>query len=136
VSPEPRPIHEGLFVDGPEGPRLVAGRCAGCGALHFPAGPTCPYCGADGCGVAHVGPEGRLRLFTAVRSRPPGYRGALPYGFGVVELAGGLAVITRITEADPGRLRQGMPMTLVLEPLHAGDDGRPVVSWAFRSEGA
>jgi uncharacterized OB-fold protein len=135
VSGAPRPIHDGLFVDGADGPRLIAGRCGECGGLHFPAGPTCPYCGADGCSESLVGPDGRLRLFTAVRSRPPGYRGAVPYGFGVVELAGGLAVITRITEADPERLRPGLPMTLVIETLHTDDDGRPVVTWAFRAEG-
>ena len=83
---------------------------------------------------ALVGPEGRLWLYTAVLSRPPGYRGDVPYGFGVVEVDGGLRVVTRLTEARVERLRPGLRMRLVLEPLFTDDDGRAVVSYAFRPE--
>jgi uncharacterized OB-fold protein len=132
--PDARPIAERLFVTGPAGPRLLAARCTACGKPHFPAGPVCPYCGADGCEETLVGPAGRLCLFTAVHSRPPGYRGELPYGFGVVELAGGLRVITRLTEPGPERLRPGLAMRLVVEPLFTDEDGREVLSYAFRPE--
>jgi uncharacterized OB-fold protein len=129
-----RAIAPGLFTDGPEGPRLVAGHCAACGQLHFPRGDVCPYCAADACTARAVGPAARLWLYTAVTSRPPGYRGPLPFGFGVVELAGGLRLVTRLTEARLDRLAPGLPMRLVLEALHTDDDGRPVVSYAFRPE--
>ncbi len=129
--PAPRPIAPGLFTTGPEGPRLRAGRCGACHAVHFPADATCPYCATDGCDAVAVGPRGRLWLFTAVTSRPPGYRGPVPYGFGVVELPEGLRVVTRLTEADPARLRPGMGMTLEVAPLFTDDDGTPVLSWAF-----
>jgi uncharacterized OB-fold protein len=66
-----------------------------------------------------------------VTAPPPGYRGAVPFGFGVVELPEGVRVITRITEADPSRLRRGQAVRLEIVPLHEGDDGRPVVSYAF-----
>ncbi|HZP42473.1 MAG TPA: OB-fold domain-containing protein [Candidatus Binatia bacterium] len=129
-----RPIADGLFVDDGDAPRLVAGRCAACGGLHFPRGTTCPYCAADGCTEARVGPAARLWLYTAVTTRPPGYRGPVPYGFGVVELDGGLRVVTRLTEADPARLRPGLAMRLVVEPLFTDDDGAAVLSYAFRPE--
>jgi hypothetical protein len=129
-----RPIAEGLFVEEADGPRLVAGGCAACGKPHFPAGPTCPYCGADGCREVRLGPTGRLWLYTAVSSRPPGYRGEVPYGFGVVEVDGGLRVIARLTEPRTERLRPGLAMRLVVEPLYSDDEGRPVLSYAFRPE--
>ena len=66
-----------------------------------------------------------------VTNRPPGYRGSLPYGFGVVELTNGLRVITRLTESDPARLRPGLAVTLVVEPLFTDDDGTEVLSYAF-----
>jgi uncharacterized OB-fold protein len=66
-----------------------------------------------------------------VSNRPPGYRGPVPYGFGVVELADGLRVITRLTESDPARLQPGLAVRLVVEPLFADDDGTPVLSYAF-----
>jgi uncharacterized OB-fold protein len=128
---ETRPIAPGLFTaDGAE-PRLLAARCAACGGMQFPAAETCPYCGADGCVTVPVGPAGTLRLYTAVTTRPPGYRGEVPYGFGVVELPEGLRVVTRLTEHRMDRLRPGLSVRLVIAPLFTDDDGRAVVSWAF-----
>src|SRR5439155_1115144 len=77
-----------------------------------------------------VGPAGRLYLSTAVLSRPPGYRGEVPYGFGVVELEGGLRVIARLTESRLERLRPGLALSLVVEPLFTDDDGTAVLSYA------
>jgi uncharacterized protein len=133
--PEARPIAPGLFTLGADGPRLVAARCNACHRLHFPAGPTCPYCAADGCAETRVGPGARLCLYTTVTSRPPGYRGELPYGFGVVELDdAGLRVVTRLTEHRLDRLRPGLAMRLVVAPLFTADDGSPVLAWAFAPE--
>ena len=134
--PGARPITPGLFTQSTEGPRLLAARCAACGKAHFPAGPVCPYCGVDGVVATPVGPEGRLYLYTAVASAPPGYHGEVPYGFGVVELEGGLRVIARLTEWRLERLRPGLPMHLVVEPLFRDGEGRTVLCYAFRPESA
>jgi uncharacterized OB-fold protein len=129
--PDSRPITPGLFRDDDAGPRLLTGRCPACARRHFPAAPVCPYCGGDGCVETPAGPRGQLRLYTAVLNAPPGYRGPVPYGFGVVELDDGLRVIGRLTEARLDRLRPGLPVRLVLEPLFTDDDGRAVISYAF-----
>ncbi len=78
---------------------------------------------------------GALWAWTAVNAAPPGYPGGVPFGFGVVELPEGIRVITRLTEADPARLRRGQAMRLEIVPLHQGDDGRPVVTYAFAPAG-
>lgn len=78
--------------------------------------------------------RGRLWAWTAVTAAPPGYRGPVPFGFGVVELPEGLRVVTRLTEPDPGRLEHGQPMQLVVVPLYEADDGRIVVTYAFEPE--
>jgi uncharacterized OB-fold protein len=133
---EPRPIHDGLFLVEHGTARLVVGRCTTCRDLHFPREEVCPYCGAA-AEACHVGPRATLRLFTVVRSAPPGYRGPIPYGFGAAELDGtGLCVLGRLTEADADRLRIGQPLTLVVEPLFTDDAGQQVLSWAFAPEGA
>ena len=62
--------------------------------------------------------------------------GEVPYGFGVVELDGGLRVITRLTETCVERLRPGLDVRLVLEPLFTEEDGTIVLGWAFRPETA
>ena len=71
--------------------------------------------------------EGTLWAWTAVTAAPPGYEGDVPYGFGVVDLAvDGLQVVTRLTEPDPDRLAEGMPVRFAVVALTAETD-----TWAF-----
>jgi uncharacterized OB-fold protein len=125
------PVQPGLFTITSEAPRLVGGRCTHCKRIHFPRAEICPYCSLEGCVEHAFGERGKLYLYTVVQNRPPGYRGEVPFGFGVVELAEGIRVITRLTEAHLDRLRFNMPMRLVVSPLHEDDEGRQVVSYAF-----
>ncbi len=74
---------------------------------------------------------GKLWTWTAVTTAPPGYRGAVPYGFGVVELPEGLRVVSRLTEPDPTRLAAGQPMHMVVVPVRVDDDGHEVTTYAF-----
>lgn len=131
------PIHPGLFTlpGDPRGPHLLAGRCAACGKYHFPAGTTCPYCSAADCTEAVVGARGTLHLHTVVNARPPGYRGPLPYGFGIVDLPEGLRVVSRLTESRLEELRPGMALALEVAPLFVDDAGDEVLSFAYRPAG-
>jgi uncharacterized OB-fold protein len=122
-----------MFTISDAGPRLLAGRCHACERLHFPATPSCPYCAGTACSEREVGPTATLFLFTAIVTRPPGFRGAVPYGFGVVELPEGLRVVTRLTELDLAKLRPGLAMRLVVAPLFADDDGTSVLAYAFEA---
>jgi uncharacterized OB-fold protein len=125
-------VREGLFTVASDGSaRLLGGRCGSCGEYHFPRSGSCPYCSADDVTEAPLSDTGTLWAWTAVTAPPPGYRGGVPFGFGVVELPERLRVITRISEADPSRLRRRQVMRLEIVPLHDGDDGRPVVTYAF-----
>lgn len=132
------PIHPGLFTlpGDPRGPRLLAARCAACAKHHFPAATTCPYCSAGECTVEAIGGRGALYLSTVVHARPPGYRGPLPYGFGLVDLPEGLRVVSRIAEVDLAALRPGVPVTLEIAPLYTNDAGDEVLSFAYRPERA
>src|SRR5437016_2678048 len=110
---------------------LLGGRCNACGKHHFPRLGTCPYCSADDIATVELSPEGTLWAWTAVTAPPPGYRGDVPYGFGVVELPERVRVITRLTEADPSHLRAGQAVRCETVTLPAGDDGRTMTTWAF-----
>lgn len=132
---ETTPVQPGLFrQDGRGKWRLVASQCDRCGQHHFPRLQNCPYCSSESCRERLVGETGTLYLFTTVVNRPPGYRGEVPFGFGVVELPEGLRVISRLTESDATRLRLGQGVRLVVTPLHEDEDGRIVTSYAFRPE--
>ena len=126
-----RPVREGLFTDH----GLVGGRCDVCGRHHFPVAMICPYCGTAEVARVELSETGTLWAWTAVTAAPPGYRGEVPYGFGVVELPEGVRVISRIEEADPSRLIFGAPVRFALASLHTDDDGTEVITYTFAPAG-
>lgn len=127
-TPAPSIAPDLLRIDA-DGPVLVGGRSASSGLSHFPRLDTCPYTGATDVEPVDLPRTGRLWLWTAVTAPPPGYSGPVPYGFGVVELDGGLRVVTRLTESDPAALHEGQRVHLVVDTLGDGDDA--VATWAF-----
>ena len=94
-------VREGLFTDS-DPPSLLGSRCGACGSVHFPRADTCTYCATEDPEPVELSHQGTLWAWTAVTAPPPGYRGEVPYGIGVVELPEGLRVITRLTESRPG----------------------------------
>ncbi|MCZ7531466.1 MAG: OB-fold domain-containing protein [Acidimicrobiia bacterium] len=126
------PVRDGLFaiVEGGT-PLLITGRCNDCARLHFPQQSTCPYCAATTVTQELLDGEASLWTWTSVLREPPGYRGPVPFGFGVVELEAGIRIVTRLTESDPRQLTAGMPMRLVVDDLHTDDEGRVVQTYAF-----
>jgi uncharacterized OB-fold protein len=124
-----------LTVDGPldldaDPPRLVAGQCGDCGSATFPLRERCPACGGA-VERTLLPPRGTLWTWTTQGFEPPtppyvADGGEFePYAVGYVEFDGYLRIEGRLTEADPERLRIGMPMQVV--PLERG--GR--VTYAF-----
>lgn len=131
------PIHKGLFHSEaePHGPSLIAGCCVQCDALHFPAATMCPFCSASSCEERPVGAAGTLFVGTVVTTAPPGYRGPTPYGFGLVDLEGGLRVVSVLDETDPARLQKGLALRLEIRPLYENEEGDPVLSWIYTPTG-
>ena len=127
------PLREGLLssIESSDEPHLLGARCDACRQLHFPASTTCPYCSADRCSVTALATRGSLFAYTVVGAAPPGYRGRVPYGFGVVELPDGIRILSRLVASDLDSLNEGMAMRLVLEDVFADEEGRMVVGWAF-----
>lgn len=130
------PLKQGLLsaIDEAAEPHLLGGQCLDCRQLHFPSSRTCPYCSGTRCETVPLSRRGSLFVYTVVEKSPPGYRGEVPYGFGVVELPEGIRVVARLLESRVDRLSCGMPMRLVLEDLFANDAGDTVVGWAFEPE--
>jgi uncharacterized protein len=127
------PVKAGLFTQ-TDHPALVGGRCSNCGRYHFPRSQTCPWCAREKTEPVELSSTGRLWAWTSVNAPPPGYRGDVPYGFGVVELEEHIRVVTRLTEEDPSRLELDQKMRLVLVPLHTDEAGNEVLTYAFAPE--
>ena len=136
------PIAEGVFTWPSDEPRLVGSRCTSCGIVTFPAQGSCPRCASTAMAEQLLSRRGRLWAWTTQNFPPPSppYAGAnghefVPYGVGYVELADEVKVESRLTESDPGRLRIGMEMELVVVPFRTDEDGNDVLTFAFQPVG-
>jgi uncharacterized OB-fold protein len=125
-----------LIRDDGDEPRLIGAMCAQCSHRSFPFTDTCPWCGAEATHEVTLSSHGTLWAWTAVTAAPPGYEGAVPFGFGVVQLDDGLRVVTRLTERDPERLEFGQSMRLVYDTVDQDEHGNDVVAWAFDPDGS
>jgi len=128
-------LHDGVVEGTVDAPQLVGSRCRRCGVIAFPRQASCAACTSGDVQEHRLATHGTLWTWTVQRFAPksPPYAGRAedfePYGVGYVELAGEVRVEARLTESDPGRLRIGMPMELVLIAAPGAGD---TMTYAFR----
>jgi uncharacterized OB-fold protein len=129
------PVAEGLLAGSADAPELIGSECRRCGVVAFPRQGTCAACTSSDVTERRLARRGTLWTWTIQCFPPksPPYAAAAeefePFGVGYVELAGEVRVEALLTEADPERLRIGMPMELVLVPA-PGAGG--ALTYAFR----
>ncbi len=133
------PVASGLFVEAPEGARLVGSRCRTCKTPYFPKSAVChnPECKASRIEDALFGPTGTL-WSVAVQDYPPPPPAKFdkpyqPYAMGVVDLDDGLRVLGRMTADDPRSVQVGARVEIVIDALCHDDEGNEIVSWKFKS---
>ena len=130
------PVADGIFTNGADGPRLLAGRRKTDGEMKFPM-PTGPE--AAHFDRVELAPEGKLWSFTVQRFRPktPPYVGDddeksfRPYAVGYVEFPGQVIAEGRILVDDFSALRIGQPMRVDIEQFVTSTRGA-VATYAFR----
>ena len=130
------PVAAGLIGGTAEAPVLLGSACRRCGTVTFPRQASCPRCTSEDVEQRRLRRRGSLWTWTIQcfppKSPPyavPAGEDFEPYGVGYVELPGEVRVEARLTEADPARLRIGMPMELTLVPA-PGASG--ALTFAFR----
>jgi uncharacterized protein len=114
------PIAERLFVETPEGPRLIGGRQGDVVVFPLPEGPE-----GERYAPVLLSASGNLWSWTVQRFAPksPPYQGAdspetfVPFVLGYVELPGETIVETRLVNVEPAQLKIGQPMRLKLVPF-------------------
>lgn len=131
------PIAPGLFTWPAPEPRLIGSRCRSCGEVKFPAQGSCANCCSEEVEELLLARRGKLWSWTvqAFPPKSPPYAGPAPFepfGVGYVELPGQVCVESRLSTADPQRLRIGMEMELAIEPMHIDANGNEVVCFCFQ----
>ena len=132
------PVAEALFTETADGPRLLGSKCASCGTPYFPRSAVChnPECRESKIEEASFGPRGTL-WSCAIQNYPPPAPARYeepytPYAMGMVDMAEGLRVMTRISTDDPEAVQVGAEVELVLERLYVDENGSEVITWKFR----
>ena len=134
-------VVEGLFAESERGPRLLGSRCGSCGTHYFPRVTRCtaPACRSASVDDVELGPRGTLFSYTVQHYAPPPpfrYDGTFkPYAIGLVELGEGIRVVGMMKIDDTTKLRLGMPVELVIDPMGTDEQGRSVVTWKFAPSG-
>jgi len=133
-----RPIDPSLFSWPSSQPTLFGTRCVRCESVAFPTGPSCTYCGSTEVECIELPRRGTLWAWTIQRFMPKApYLSSeteatfKPFGVGYVELPGAVRVETRLTEADPAKLRIGAEMELVIYTHRIEADGTRIMNYAF-----
>ncbi len=94
----------------PQRYRLEAGKCKGCGKLHFPPRLVCDACGSRDFETVKLSREGTLVTYTIIRVPPGGFSDQAPYAVGIVELDGGARITAQVVDADFDELKIGQRM--------------------------
>ena len=121
------PVKQGLYkipASADRKPALIGCRCPSCGETFFPKRNICQNCQSLNLEEITLSRTGKIYTSTTVMQQPGSYyKGPVPYAFGWVELPEGLRVESLYTGCDPGQLRIGMKVEMILESLHEeGDD--------------
>ncbi|MSQ26206.1 MAG: Zn-ribbon domain-containing OB-fold protein [Dehalococcoidia bacterium] len=111
--------------------KLMAARCAQCGALHLPPRPLCNRCQSLELSWVQLQGKGKLAAYTAIAVAPgfmaaQGYGRDKPYCTGIVELEEGPRISARIAGVDaaqPERIAIGTAVRIVFpgDPKGPGD---------------
>jgi uncharacterized protein len=125
------------------GPHLIGSRCLDCDTYAFPSQSGCQRCTGTNTETTHLSNKGVLWTFTVQGFPPksPPFKGDadpktfVPFGVGYVELPGQVKVESRLTEADPAKLRIGMELEMVIETIAQDASGNDIKMFAFQPTG-
>lgn len=88
-------------------------RCFACRRLTFPPKPFCPHCWSRDIGWEELSGRGTLYSETVVHAAPGVFASEAPYRVGIVDLAEGLRLATRLVRGET-QVRLDGPVELVV----------------------
>ena len=104
-----------FFWDGVDQGKLLFQRCSRCGAVRQPLGPMCPKCQSLDWESREATGHGVVRAW--VVSKHPTRPDANPRIVILVELDGGLRLVSNLLGVAPEEVRLGMPVEVVFRDV-------------------
>ena len=94
-----------MFWEGCKEHKLEIQRCKKCGKLRWPAAFLCPDCLSSETEMQEMSGEGTLYSYvTFQKAFHPSVQDKVPYTVGVVEMEGGVRIISNIVDCEPEQL--------------------------------
>lgn len=131
---KPLPAVDFLKIPDEGEPYLEGHKCGACGAVFLGDREVCSKCGARGkIAATKLSNEGSLYVFSIVYRSFPGVQ--VPYVSAIVDLEGGGTVKGNLigVEADPKKIKMGMPVRVVYKDALGRKDreGNEYLSYFF-----
>ena len=113
VSPEMGPFFEAAHRH-----QLVVQRCAGCGALRFPARSICSACLSREATWVPVSGRGTVFSFAIMHQAVhPGFAAETPYAVVVIQLDEGPRLLSNLVDCPPADVCIGRPVEVVFDDV-------------------
>jgi uncharacterized OB-fold protein len=107
TPPVPKNEHERAYQSALAGHRLALQRCAACGFVRYPPGPSCPECWSGDFEWKALSGDGRvLSVIWYMQSLDRRFP-EVPYNVSLVKLAEGPALISNVLGAKFGEIAVG-----------------------------
>jgi uncharacterized protein len=101
--------------------RLRLQRCDGCQAAVFYPRAVCPHCLDGPLSWFTAAGTGQVYSYTVAHRAFGEFAGQVPFTVALVDLDEGVRMMARIVDADPGGVRIGMPVRMVVRPVGDAD---------------
>jgi uncharacterized protein len=102
----------------PQRYRLEAGKCKKCGKVYFPPRIICAECKSQEFETVNLQKEGKLLTYTIIRVAPSQFVDQTPYAMGIVELNGGVKILSQIADCDLDKLEIGQKVRIEFRKIY------------------
>jgi uncharacterized protein len=126
VGPVARDAATAEFLDGTAVGQFLLRRCRSCGTLSGPQATQCENCASTALDWRPASGDARLVSWTVAHGKPDASGIASRTVLGIAELAEGPWWWSQIVDADPARLRVGMPLRIIFARHDAQGEAVPV----------
>lgn len=123
------PVREDLFVETPDGGRLLGSQCRSCGIRFFPKGVLCLNCQEDALEEIRLSRRGKL--YSYATAQMPSLHFSPPYSVGYIDLPEDVRIFAPLKEDKEKPFEIDMEMELVIEELWE-ENGKTIMGYRFK----
>jgi len=116
----------------PQRYRLEAGKCTGCGKVHFPPRLICDACRCREFEDTTLPREGKILTWTVIYVPPPNFDLEAPYVVAIVELEGGVRLTCQVVDCGPEELAVDVPVELVFRRIQE-DSQADIIQYGYKA---